>query len=146
VQNININNRKAYFEFEILEKYTAGIILTGTEIKSVRNGRVNLSDSFCFFKDGELYIRNMHISAYEMGTHFNHEPKRERKLLLQKRELRKLNTKLKEKGLTIVPLNMFLSQTGFAKLEIGLAKGKKIHDKRDSIKERDQKRDLMRGD
>jgi SsrA-binding protein len=146
VQNINISNKKAFFEFEILEKFTAGIVLTGTEIKSVRNGKVNLSDAFCFFLDGELYIRNMHISPYELGTYYNHEPKRERKLLLKKRELRKLNTKIKEKGLTIVPLSMFLSPTGYAKIDIGLGKGKKLHDKRDSIKERDQKRDLMRGE
>jgi len=144
VQTINISNKKAYFEFEILEKYTAGIVLSGTEIKSVRNGKASMSDSFCSFTGTELYIRNLHISEYEMGTHYNHEPKAARKLLLQKRELRKLLTKVKEKGLTIMPLKIFLSTTGYAKVEIGLAKGKKVHDKRDSIKEKDLKRESAR--
>jgi SsrA-binding protein len=143
---MNISNRKAFFEFEILEKFTAGIILSGTEIKAARTGKVNLSDAFCFFRDDELFVRNMHISPYELGTHYNHEPKRERKLLLRKRELRRLNTKIKEKGLTIVPLGMFLSATGYAKVEIGLARGKKIHDKRESIKNRDQQREMQRGE
>jgi len=146
VQQLNISNKKAYFEFEILEKFTASIGLTGTEIKSIRNGRVNMSDAFCSFTKGELFVRNLHISEYEMGTHYNHEPKRERKLLLQKKELKKLLTKVKEKGLTIMPLKMFMSSTGYAKLEIGLAKGKKIHDKRESIKEKDLKRDMARTD
>lgn len=128
MQTINISNKKAYFEFEILEKFTAGLVLTGTEIKSVRNGKASMSDSFCSFTGTELYIRNLHISEYEMGTHYNHEPKRARKLLLQKRELRKLLNKVKEKGLTIMPLKIFLSSTGYAKVEIGLAKGKKVHD------------------
>jgi SsrA-binding protein len=146
VQQLNISNKKAYFEFEILEKFTAGIVLTGTEIKSIRNGKVNMSDAFCSFITGELFVRNLHISEYEMGTHYNHTPKRERKLLLKKKELRKLLSKVKEKGLTIVPLRMFLGTTGYAKLDIGLAKGKKIHDKRDSIKEKDLKRDMARND
>lgn len=144
MQKLNIVNKKATFEFEILEKYTAGIMLTGTEIKSLREGKANMSDAFCSFISGELYVRNLHISEYAMGTHYNHEPKRSRKLLLQKRELRKLNTKVKEKGLTIIPLKIFMSDTGYAKLEIGLAKGKKIYDKRESIKERDVKRDMER--
>ena len=145
MQQLNISNKKAYFEFEILEKFTAGVALTGTEIKSIRNGKVNMSDAFCSFLSGELYVRNLHISEYEMGTHYNHAPKRERKLLLKKKELNKLLTKVKEKGLTIMPLKMFLSTTGYCKLEIGLAKGKKIHDKRDSIKEKDLKREMARG-
>lgn len=144
MQTINISNKKAYFEFEILEKFTAGIVLSGTEIKSVRNGKASMSDAFCSFTGTELYIRNLHISEYEMGTHYNHEPKRARKLLLQKRELRKLLNKVKEKGLTIMPLKIFLSSTGYAKVEIGLAKGKKVHDKRDSIKEKDLKRESAR--
>ena len=144
VQQINISNKKAYFEFEILEKFVAGMELTGTEIKSIRNGKANMSDAFCSFTGTELFVRNLHISEYELGTHYNHEPKRARKLLLQKRELRKLLTKVKEKGLTIMPLKIFLSSTGYAKIEIGLAKGKKIHDKRDSIKEKDLKRDMAR--
>jgi len=144
VQQLNISNKKAYFEFEILEKFVAGMELTGTEIKSIRNGKANMSDAFCSFSGTELFVRNLHISEYEMGTHYNHEPKRARRLLLQKKELKKLLTKVKEKGLTIMPLKIFLSSTGYAKMEIGLAKGKKIHDKRDSIKEKDMKRDMAR--
>jgi SsrA-binding protein len=146
VQTLNISNKKAYFEFEILEKFTAGIVLKGTEIKSIRNGKVNMSDAFCSFITSELFVRNLHISEYEMGTHYNHAPKRERKLLLKKKELKKLLAKVKERGLTIIPLRMFLGSTGYAKLDIGLAKGKKIYDKRDSIKEKDQKRDMARAD
>ena len=144
MQQLNISNKKAYFEFEILEKFVAGMELTGTEIKSIRNGKANMSDAFCSFSGTELFVRNLHISEYEMGTHYNHEPKRARRLLLQKKELKKLLTKVKEKGLTIMPLKIFLSSTGYAKMEIGLAKGKKIHDKRDSIKEKDMKRDMAR--
>ena len=144
MEQIHISNKKAYFEFEILEKFVAGMVLTGTEIKSIRAGKANLSDAFCSFTGTELFVRNLHISEYELGTHYNHEPKRMRKLLLKKKELRKLLAKVKEKGLTIVPLKMFLSGTGYAKIEIGLAKGKKIHDKRDSIKEKDMKRDMAR--
>lgn len=144
MQKLNIQNKKATFEFEILEKFTAGVMLTGTEIKSVREGKVNMSDSFCSFIQGELFLRNLHISEYSFGTHFNHEPKRMRKLLLQKKELRKLHTKVKEKGLTIIPLRLFMSDTGYAKIDIGLARGKKIYDKRESIKEKDVKRDLSR--
>lgn len=144
LQKVHIVNKKAGFEFELLEKYTAGIILSGTEIKSVREGKVNMSDAFCAFTAGELYVRNMHISEYSLGTHYNHEPKRPRKLLLQKRELKKLLTKVKERGLTIVPVRLFISDTGYAKIEIALARGKKVHDKRDSIKEKDLKRDMAR--
>jgi SsrA-binding protein len=143
-QNIHIVNKKATFEFEILERFTAGIMLTGTEIKSVRQGKVNMSDAFCSFTAGELYVRNMHISEYELGTVYNHEPKRPRKLLLRKQELKKLNTKVKEKGFTIIPLKMYLSDTGFAKIEIGLARGKKLYDKRESLKEKDTKREMNR--
>jgi SsrA-binding protein len=144
VQQVNITNKKAFFEFEILEKFVAGMVLTGTEIKSIRSGKVNMSDAFCAFTSGALLVRNMHISEYEMGTHYNHEPKRARNLLLRKKELKKLLTKVKEKGLTIVPLRLFIGNTGYAKLEIGLAKGKKVHDKRDSIKEKDLKREMAR--
>jgi SsrA-binding protein len=144
LQKVHIVNKKAGFEFELLEKYTAGIMLTGTEIKSVREGKVNMSDAFCSFTAGELFVRNMHISEYHLGTHYNHEPKRPRKLLLQKRELKKLLTKVKERGLTIVPVRLFIADTGYAKIEIALARGKKVHDKRDSIKEKDLKRDMAR--
>jgi SsrA-binding protein len=144
VSQVNIFNKKATFEFEILEKFTAGILLTGTEIKSIRDGKATMSDAYCSFTGDELYVRNLHIAEYSHGTHYNHEPKRPRKLLLQRRELRKLLSKVKERGLTIVPLKLFLSSTGYAKIDIGLARGKKIHDKRESIKERDQKREQSR--
>lgn len=141
---VNIKNRKASFEYEFLDKYVAGMVLRGTEIKSIREGRVNLQEAYCTFYDDGLYVQNMHISAYEEGNIVNHDPLRKRKLLLNKRELAKLQTKLEEKGLTIVPFHLFISDRGFAKLEIALAKGKKQHDKRDSIKERDVKRELDR--
>lgn len=142
--NINIKNRKASFEYEFLEKYIAGLVLRGTEIKSIREGRVNLQEAYCTFYGEELWVQNMHISAYEEGNILNHEPLRRRKLLLNKRELRKLKVKLEEKGLTIIPIRLFVSDRGFAKLEIALAKGKKLHDKRESIKEKDVKRELSR--
>ena len=142
--NVNIKNRKASFEYEFLEKYLAGMALRGTEIKSIREGRVNLQEAYCTFYGEELWVQNMHISAYEEGNILNHEPLRHRKLLLKKKELRKLKTKLEEKGLTIVPIRLFITDRGFAKLEIALAKGKKLHDKRESIKEKDVKRELSR--
>ncbi|AFD07621.1 SsrA-binding protein SmpB [Solitalea canadensis] len=142
--NVNIKNKKAYFEYHILDKYTAGIKLLGTEIKSVRESKVNISDAFCAFIDGQLYVRNMHIAEYSHGSFYNHESKRDRALLLQKKELKKLLQRTKEKGLTIIPLYMFISERGFAKIEIGLAQGKKEFDKRDSIKERDAKVELGR--
>ncbi|MBA3647784.1 MAG: SsrA-binding protein SmpB [Chitinophagales bacterium] len=141
---INIKNKKAYFEYEFLEKFIAGIMLTGTEIKSIRQGKANLSDAWCFFHKNDLSVKNLNISEYDRGTHYNHDPLRQRKLLLNKKELEKLQAKIKERGLTIIPLRLFISERGLAKLEIALAKGKKIHDKRDSIKERDAKRDFDR--
>jgi len=142
---LNIKNRKANFEYEILDKYTAGIQLTGSEIKSIRAGEVNLKEAYCFFRRDELYIKNMHIAEYSHGGIFNHEPLRLRKLLLTKKELKKLQEKKKkDKSLTIVALRLFLSQRGFAKLNIALAKGKKLHDKRHSIKERESKKELQR--
>ena len=142
--DIQVKNKKAYFEYHILEKYVAGIALLGTEIKSIREGKVNINDSFCTFLGNALYIRNMHISEYSHGSFYNHEAKRDRQLLLKKKELKKLKTKLDEKGLTIIPLRMFISNRGFAKLEIALAQGKKDFDKRESIKERETKRELAR--
>lgn len=142
--NINIKNKKAFFEFEILESFTAGIQLQGTEIKSIREGKAGLVDSYCQFFDGELYVKNMHIAEYFFGNLQNHEAKRERKLLLQKKELNKLERKVRETGLTIVPLRLFLNEKGFAKIEIGLARGKKVYDKRESLKENDSKRDIDR--
>lgn len=143
-KNINIKNRKASFEFYFLEKYVAGMQLQGTEIKSIRQGKVNLQDAFCYFKDGELWIKQMQISAYENGTHYNHVADRERKLLLSKRELKKLANGAEEQGITIIPTRLFTNERGWAKLEIALAKGKKLYDKRESIKEKDTKRELAR--
>ncbi|MBD3748818.1 MAG: SsrA-binding protein SmpB [Sphingobacteriales bacterium] len=139
---INIKNKKANFEYHILETFTAGIKLLGTEIKSIREAKANISDAFCTFINGELYIRNLHISEYSHGSFYNHEAKRDRKLLLTKKELKKLIVKGEDKGLTIIPLRIFISQRGFAKLEIALAQGKKAFDKRESIKERDVKREM----
>lgn len=141
---ININNRKARFEYELIDKYVAGMQLKGTEIKSIREGKVTLNEAYCYFNKGELFVKQMHISPYAQGTHYNHVEDRERKLLLQKRELGKLETKSTEKGMSIVPTKLFINSRGFAKLEVALAKGKKLHDKRDSIKEKDIKRDLAR--
>lgn len=142
--NINIKNKKATFEYHILDKYVAGIALLGTEIKSIRQGKANINDSFCaFFEDG-LYIRNMHIAEYSFGSFYNHEAKRDRKLLLTKKELKKLKDKGEEKGFTIVPLRIFINERGYAKVEIALAQGKKDFDKRETIKERESKRELDR--
>lgn len=143
-ENISIKNKKAYFEYHILDKYVAGIELLGTEIKSIRAGKANLSDGFCTFVGNELFAFNIHISEYSMGSFYNHEPKRNRKLLLNKKELRKLQQKTQDKGTTIVPLQIFFNERGFAKMEIALAQGKKLHDKRDSLKERDAKIELGR--
>lgn len=142
--NIYIKNKKAYFEYHILDKYTAGIKLLGTEIKSIREGKANLNDAFCTFIDDILYIRNLHIAEYSHGSFYNHEAKRDRVLLLQKKELKKLKTRTQEKGLTIIPLAMFISDRGFAKVDIGLAQGKKAFDKRETMKERDVKVELDR--
>jgi SsrA-binding protein len=141
---INIKNKKAYYEFQILNEYIAGIQLVGSEIKSIRDGKVSLGEAYCFFRKEELWIKGLHISEYTKATHYNHEPLRLRKLLLKKRELRKLHSKIKERGYTIVALRLFISERGLAKVEIGLAKGKKIHDKRESIKQKDLKRDWDR--
>ncbi len=139
-----IVNRKAEYDYHFIDTYEAGIMLQGTEIKSIRSGNVNLRDAYCTFKDGELFVRSLFIAEYSHGNLFNHETRRTRKLLLRKRELRKLEKKVKEKGFTIVPYKMFINERGFAKLEIALAQGKKSFDKRQSIKEKDVKRDLAR--
>lgn len=143
-KTVNIRNKKASFEYYFLEEYAAGMVLTGTEIKSVREGKVSMADAYCFFNKGELYVKNLNISRYENGTYFNHDPLRERKLLLTRRELRKLENKLTDKGLTIIPTRLFINDAGLAKMEIALAKGKKLYDKRDSIKEKDMKREQDR--
>jgi SsrA-binding protein len=143
-QQINIKNRQAFFNYEILDKVIAGIALMGTEIKSIREGRVNLQDSFCYFNRNEAFVKGMNILPYSEGTHYNHEAARERKLLLKKSELTKLEAKTDQKGFALIPLRIFINERGLAKLEIGVAKGKKMHDKRETIKERDVKRELSR--
>lgn len=141
---VNIKNKKAYFEFEIIDKYDAGIVLRGSEIKSVRDAKVSMSDAYCYFKDEELWIKNLNIAEFKQATVWQHEPLRIRKLLLQKKEINKLLAKVKERGFTIIPLRMYLNERGLAKMEIALARGKKVHDKRESIKAKDEKRDLDR--
>ncbi|PUZ20965.1 SsrA-binding protein [Chitinophaga costaii] len=144
MKQLELRNKSAYYEYAIEDKYIAGMVLTGTEIKSIRASRVSFNDSFCFFHGNELFVKSLHISEYTFGTSSNHIPLQERKLLLTKRELRKWSQKMKERGYTIVPLRIFLTEKGLAKMEIGLGKGKKQHDKRDAIKERDADRDLRR--
>jgi SsrA-binding protein len=141
---VNIRNKRAGFEFELLDKYIAGMVLKGTEIKSIKEGKVNLQDGYCYFNNGELFVKGISISPYTQGTHYNHEATRERKLLLKRSELKKLEGKVEEKGLTLVPVRLFINDRGFAKLEIALGRGKKLHDKRDSIRERDVRRELSR--
>jgi SsrA-binding protein len=143
-QSIVIKNKRARHEYILLQEYTAGIQLTGTEIKSIREGKASIVDAYCSFYGEELFVRNMHIAEYAMGTHYNHEPKRDRKLLLTKKELKKLLTKVKEKGLTIIPVTLFINERGFAKLAIALAKGKHAYDKRESLKQKDIKREIER--
>jgi len=144
-KNINIQNKKARFQYEILDKYTAGIVLTGTEIKSIRSGKASITESFCeFSENGELFVVNMTIQEYAFGNYYNHKPKATRKLLLNKKELKKLNKEVQNTGLTIIPLRLFINDKGYAKLLIALAKGKKLFDKRETIKDRDNKRDLDR--
>lgn len=143
-QKISIKNRRASFDYSFIEKFIAGIVLVGTEIKSIRQGKAALVDSYCYFRNGELFIKNMNISEYTEGNVYNHEPTRERKLLLSKQELNKLQKKIKDQGLTIIPLTLFTSDSGYAKLEIALAKGKKLFDKREDIKAKDIDRDLKR--
>jgi len=142
--DINIRNRQASYEYELLDKYVAGIVLTGTEIKSIREGKVNLQDGYCYFNNGELFVKGVNITPYAQGTHYNHDATRERKLLLKRTELRKIESKVDEKGFTLVPTRLFINERGLAKLEIALARGKKTHDKRESIKEREAKRELSR--
>ncbi|CAI8302527.1 SsrA-binding protein SmpB [Flavobacteriaceae bacterium] len=142
---VNILNRKARFSYDLLDTYTAGIVLSGTEIKSIRASKASIAESFCEFNEnGELFVINMTVQEYDYGNHFNHKPKAERKLLLNKKELKKLEKEVKNTGLTIIPLKLFINDKGFAKLQIALAKGKKLFDKRDTIKDRENKRNLDR--
>ena len=141
---LNIVNRKASFEYAFLAKYIAGIQLTGTEVKSVKAGNVNMTEAYCVFEADGLYLKNMHISEFAHGGHYNHEPLRKRKLLLKKSELEKINERVKEKGISLVPVKITLSETGYVKVEIAVAKGKKLFDKREHSKERDVERQLRR--
>jgi SsrA-binding protein len=144
LKTINIQNKKAKFDFEIIDTYTAGIVLTGTEIKSIRLGKAQIAESFCEFNNNELFAINTYIEEYAFGNQFNHKSRSERKLLLNKRELKKLERDVEVKGLTIIPLKLFTNEKGIAKLEIGLCRGKKTYDKRESLKEQDTKRDIDR--
>ncbi len=141
---MELNNRKAYHEYFFEATYTAGMVLQGTEIKSLRKGKASFNDSYCIFDKGELYVKSLHISEYAFGTYTNHEPLQERKLLLNKKELKKLLAKTKEKGYSIIPLKIFINEKGFAKMDIGLGKGKKNYDKRETIKARENDRDIKR--
>ncbi len=141
---INIKNKKAAFEYFLMEEFTAGIQLTGTEIKSIRAGKASITEAYCTFIGNELFVRNMHVAEYTMGSYNNHEPKRDRKLLLTRRELRKIFNKITEKGLTIIPSLLYIDEKGLAKLTIAIAKGKKLYDKRETLKHKDQQRDIDR--
>ncbi len=141
---MELNNRKALHDYFIEGRYNAGMVLTGTEIKSLRTGKVSFNDSYCFFQNNELFVKSLHIAEYKYGTDANHDPLQDRKLLLTKKELRKLETKIKEKGYSIIPLRIFINEKGLAKMEIGLAKGKKNYDKRDTIKNREHEREMKR--
>ncbi len=143
-KTVNIKNRKASFEFEFIEKVVAGMVLMGTEIKSIREGKATLNDAYCYFNRDELYVKQLHITPYNQAAHFNHVSDRERKLLLSKKEIEKLQSKMDEKGLTIIPIRLFINDRGFAKLEIALARGKKLHDKRQDMKAKDAKREMDR--
>jgi SsrA-binding protein len=142
--SIRIKNKRVSWEYFLIEKLNAGIVLTGTEIKSIRMGKANLAESYCYFEGGELFVRGMHISEYSYGTYNNHIAKRDRKLLLTARELKKLNIKVKEKSMTIIPVALFINEKGLAKLEIAVAKGKHFYDKRNTLKEKDHKREIDR--
>ncbi len=144
LNDVNIKNKRATFDYEILDTYRAGIVLTGTEIKSIRLGKASLVDSYCFFANGELWIKNMYIAEYFYGTYNNHTARRERKLLLQKKELSKLEKSVKESGLAIIPSRLFINEKGLAKITIALGKGKKSYDKRQSLREKDDKRQMDR--
>ncbi|MCD4681326.1 MAG: SsrA-binding protein SmpB [Bacteroidales bacterium] len=141
---ISIKNKKASYAYFLIEEFTAGIKLSGTEIKSIRGGKASLIDAYCGFIGNELFVRNMHIAEYKFGTHYNHEPKRDRKLLLTKRELKKLMNKVAEKGFTIIPVLLYINEKGLAKVNIALARGKHYYDKRDSLKKKDTQREIER--
>lgn len=141
---MEIRNKSATFEYFIEEKFEAGMVLTGTEVKSIRNGTVSFADSYCLIHNNELFLKGLHISPYEQGSYFNHPPTRDRKLLLKKKEISKILQRLKDKGLTVIPLKIYFNDRGYAKLQIGVARGKKLHDKRESIKQREADREIKR--
>lgn len=143
-QEVVIKNKKASFEYHFILEMEAGIMLTGSEIKSIRDGKANISDAYCSFENGELFVRNMHISEYKQATYLNHEPRRNRKLLLNKQEIRKLENKLKDKGVTVIPTKLYFNDRGICKLNIALAKGKKLYDKREDLKSKDNQREMAR--
>jgi SsrA-binding protein len=142
--SVSIRNKQASFEYELLDKYVTGLVLKGTEIKSIREGKVNLQDGYVYFSNDEAFVKGININPFSQGTHYNHEAARDRKLLLKKTEIMRLKASVEEKGLTIVPVKLFINERGYAKLEIAVARGKKNHDKRNSIKEKDLKRELAR--
>jgi SsrA-binding protein len=141
---MEIKNRSAFFEYYIDDTYDAGMVLTGTEVKALRGGKASFNDSYCIMDHGELWVKSLYIAEYDFGTYANHVPTRDRKLLLKKKEIKKLENRLKDKGYTIIPLKIFFNEKGLAKIKIGLAKGKKLHDKRASIKERESEREIKR--
>jgi len=143
-KSVNIKNKRAVHEYFLIQEFTAGICLTGTEIKSIRDGKASIADAYCSFTGMELFVRNMHIAEYSMGSYYNHEAKRDRKLLLTVKELRKLSVKVKERGFTIIPVLLFINEAGLAKLTIALARGKHSHDKRETLKQKDSKREMER--
>lgn len=143
-KDVNIRNKRARYDYEITDTFTAGLVLTGTEIKSIRQGRASLADTFCYVDNGEVWVKNMHIAEYFYGSYNNHAARRERKLLLSRKEIRELEKSGKEAGFTIVPLKLFINERGYAKLQIGIARGKKEYDKRQSIKEREDKLSMAR--
>ncbi|MGB1104101.1 MAG: SsrA-binding protein SmpB [Crocinitomicaceae bacterium] len=144
MSNIEVKNKKAKFQYELLEDYVAGIVLTGTEMKSIRNGKASIVEAFCVVREGEVFIRNMYIAEYENGSYYNHQPRRDRKLLLNRVEIRKIEKKLKDKGLTIIPSKVFVNEKNLAKVRIHVARGKKLHDKRHDLKEKATKREMDR--
>jgi len=141
---VNIKNKRAKFEYHLMDIFSAGMCLSGTEIKSIRNNKASILESYCVFDKGEIWVRNMYIAEYENGSFYNHTPRSDRKLLLSKKEINKIEKFLKDKGNTVIPLNIFLSEKGWAKMEIALAQGKKLHDKRHDLKEKDDKREMDR--
>ena len=144
--SVEIKNRRASFDYEFIETFQAGIVLTGTEIKSIRAGKASLVDAFCYFNNNELYVKNMHIAEYWWGSWGKHDPRRERKLLLNRKELNKIASKLNDRGTTVIPVRLWINENGFAKLDIAVARGKKMYDKRESIKEKDQRRAMGQDD